>query len=246
MQCGHTPVLLIRVKPDKFTSGGDIEDPPVIPGVSLLVTAAHEVELWWCSLDRQDLEIERSAEWLAPDEHARAQRFGTNLLRDRYVAARATLRLLLGYALGVPPEAVPLRRGPRGRPSIAGETTIDFNVSHTQNVALIGVARNAAHFRIGVDVERIDRRVDADRLARKFLTADEACLQIALTPNERRENFLRYWTCKEAMSKATGDGLIAPFRHLGVELADPPRLIAGPPPYVPERWRLHTVAVPSG
>jgi 4'-phosphopantetheinyl transferase len=111
---------------------------------------------------------------------------------------------------------------------------------------LIGVARNAAHVRIGVDVERIDRRVNADRLAHKFLTADEARLQTAFTPEVRRENFLRYWTCKEAMSKATGDGLIAPFRNLSVELAERPRLIAGPPPYVPESWRLHAVAVPSG
>ena len=55
------------------------------------------------------------------------------------------------------------------------------------------------------------------------------------------------------MSKATGDGLIAPMRQLDVDLAPTPRLRAGPPPYftarlvaafadVPAEW-LATVAL---
>jgi len=46
------------------------------------------------------------------------------------------------------------------------------------------------------------------------------------------------------MSKATGDGLIAPFGHLEVSHPDRPRLVGGPPPYLPDRWTLHSVAVP--
>jgi hypothetical protein len=48
------------------------------------------------------------------------------------------------------------------------------------------------------------------------------------------------------MSKATGDGLMAPFGRLDVELGDPPRLITGPPPYVAQDWRLRAVDVPDG
>jgi hypothetical protein len=47
------------------------------------------------------------------------------------------------------------------------------------------------------------------------------------------------------MSKATGDGLAAPFRQLDVVLSDPPRLLAGPPPYLPERWSLHAADMPA-
>jgi hypothetical protein len=55
--------------------------------------------------------------------------------------------------------------------------------------------------------------------------------------------FLRYWTCKEAMSKATGDGIAAPFRRFEVDLSadTSPRLIAGPLPYSPELWQLRAV-----
>ena len=47
------------------------------------------------------------------------------------------------------------------------------------------------------------------------------------------------------MSKATGDGLIAPFRQLDVDLANPPRLRAGPPPYLPGDWSLHFARCPA-
>jgi hypothetical protein len=47
------------------------------------------------------------------------------------------------------------------------------------------------------------------------------------------------------MSKATGDGLIAPFGRLEVAEPDEPRLATGPPPYLPSHWTLHAVAVPE-
>ena len=155
---------------------------------------------------------------------------------------------MLGIVLGVPPAAVPIARGRRGRPQLAGiDADLDFNVSHTGGVALIGLRRNNGRdARIGVDVERADRVLGSDRLARKFLTSNERATLEDLEPGERRRAFLRYWTCKEAMSKATGDGLIAPFRHLEVDLQAAPRLVAGPAPYAPPAWALVAAPVPEG
>jgi 4'-phosphopantetheinyl transferase len=101
--------------------------------------------------------------------------------------------------------------------------------------------------RIGVDVERSDRSVAADKLAAKFLTPTERDAMTHLSPDERRIRFLRHWTCKEAMSKATGDGLAAPFRRIGIDV-DPRgrlRVDAGPAPYAGADWELHAVAVPA-
>ena len=58
--------------------------------------------------------------------------------------------------------------------------------------------------------------------------------------------FLRAWTCKEAMSKATGDGLLAPFREIDVDSGAVPGLNAGPPPYLPSAWMLYAAPVPEG
>lgn len=201
------------------------------------------VALWWATLGTSDEDLARVSDWLAPAEHARAARFGREFLSRRYIVGRALLRWVLGHAIGVPPAAVPIMRGARGRPKLEGDSGIDFNVSHTEGVALIGIARQG---RIGVDVEHAGRSVRADGLARKFLTPAEQATLAPLPEAERRTRFLRYWTCKEAMSKATGDGLSAPFRELDVKLADTIELVQGPAPYEPSRWRLHAVDVPAG
>ncbi len=199
------------------------------------------VTLWLCGLDRDAAALADCAALLSPEERARAARFGTERLRQRYIVGRATLRRLLGQATGRLPADVPLRCGRRGRPELTIATTIDFNVSHAGDIALIGLARDT---RIGVDIERADRVVDVDRLARKVLAPDEWTALAALPLPERRLRFLQLWTCKEAMSKATADGLAASFGRLHVALGEPPRLIDGPAPYIAPHWRLFSPTLP--
>ena len=218
---------------------------PAMP--EALAAVAPGVALWWCGLERSAEEMADSAAVLSPAETARAARFGTDELRRRWIAGRATLRMVLGHTLGIEAAAVGIRRGVRGRPELADAASrIDFNVSHTRGVAIVAVARGLpGGARVGVDIEHIDRAVGADRLARKFLTLREQATLADLAPDIRRQRFLRHWTCKEAMSKATGDGLAAPFGRLDVELSDPPRLLEGPPPYLPDRWSLHPASLPA-
>ncbi len=208
---------------------------------------ASGVTLWWCELERTAEDLAGIAALLSQAELARAARFGTTALRERWIAGRGALRVVLGRTLGIDAADVALRRGVRGRPELADDPArVDFNVSHTRGVALVAIARDLpGRTRVGVDIEHRDREVGADQLARKFLTPGEQATLADLPPALGRQRFLRYWTCKEAMSKATGDGLIAPFRQLDVDLANPPRLRAGPPPYLPGDWSLHFADVPA-
>lgn len=223
---------------DDFQKPGNPRSVPVE-----LRSPAADVSLWWATLEVDDADFARMSSWLAPAEHARAARFGRESLRRRYIVGRASLRWILARTLGLAPAAVPIVRGDRGRPHLEGNRDLDFNVSHTEAVALIGVARKG---RIGVDVEHSSRDVRADGLARKFLTPAERATLLRLPEPERRARFLRYWTCKEAMSKATGDGLSAPFRELEVTLDTRLALTAGPGYYEPSRWRLHAIDAPAG
>ena len=215
------------------------------PDVLALTAPAPGVALWLCRLDRVSADVAALSASLSAQEQARAERFGTALLRRRWIAGRATLRSLLGRALGLDPSAVRLRRGVRGRPELEGDYAVDFNVSHTGDTALIAIATGIQdRTRIGIDVERGERRVNADGLARKFLTERERAEIAPLAADVRRQRFLRLWTCKEAMSKATGDALSAPFRHMDVTLDGDPRLVAGPAPYAPAAWQLVAAATP--
>jgi 4'-phosphopantetheinyl transferase len=205
------------------------------------------IALWLCKLDQSSEESMVLARSLSPLEIARADRFGTPALRARWIAGRASLRRLLGAALSIEPAAVVLHRGRRGRPELAAEYAIDFNVSHTDNVAIIGIATGLGPgARIGVDIEREDRSINADGLARKFMTERERAGMASLDDAARRRRFLQLWTCKEAMSKATGDALSAPFREIDVAVDEGLRLRAGPPPYLAGHWRLVSAAAPAG
>lgn len=144
--------------------------------------------------------------------------------------------------LDMAPEDVCIVRGMRGRPYVEGVTGIDFNVSHTGDRALVGVSTGV---RIGVDVERRDRRINVEGLARKFLTRNERETLDLLDGDAKRLHVLALWTCKEAMSKATGDALSAPFASLDIDLRRAPLLRAGPGKYVPSAWTLYPVAVPG-
>lgn len=208
-----------------------------------LPSPAPGIELWVCGLTPAPDALAQLAATLAPAEHARAARFGTTALRDRYVAGRGTLRRLLGARLGIAPGQVDIRRGDRGRPHVAGGTAPDFNVSHTGTFALIGIASAG---RIGVDVEHEGRLLNVAGVARKFMAGSEQAMLAALPPDARRRTLLRLWTCKEAMSKATGDALSAPFRHIAIAFdGDGARVDAGPSPYTPDRWTLHAIRAPG-
>jgi 4'-phosphopantetheinyl transferase len=221
------------------------DDSPPSPPVVALPAPASGVALWLCQLDRVPDDLAGVS--LSAQERARAARFGSDLLRLRWIAGRTVLRSLLAQSLDIDPASLRLRRGVRGRPEIDSESAIDFNVSHTGDTALIAIASGIHDgTRIGIDIEREDRRVNADGLARKFLTGREQA-EIALLPTDvRRQRFLRLWTCKEAMSKATGDALSAPFRRMDVMVDAGLRLLSGPAPYSPAAWQLVAAATPAG
>ena len=168
------------------------------------------------------------------------QRFGTDTLRNRYVRGRAALRWILAQIVGVDPASVPIERGARGRPRLASGV-VDFNVTHTGDVALIGVSHRG---RIGVDIERWDRALNAPRIVQKILTPRERAA-LPANADDARRRVLALWTCKEALSKATGDALSAPFGRIDVALDPSPALIDGPPPYDPLAFALFAARVPD-
>ena len=223
---------------DENLSSGNPAGPT---NITALPAAASGVRLWWCDLTPTAALLEVYGGTLSISERARAARFGTLQLRDRYVMGRGSLRQLLGGVLGYKPGAVSIVRGVRGRPQLAGIPSLDFNVSHTAAVALIGVAEGV---RIGVDVEARNRGINQTGIARKFLTNRERDELATLDDDAQRLRVLTLWTCKEAMSKATGDALSAPFGRIDVDVAVGRTLRGGPGVYDVERWELHAPRVP--
>jgi 4'-phosphopantetheinyl transferase len=123
--------------------------------------------------------------------------------REITTAAHALLgRLLMAYAnVDAPPV---IARTERGKPYAPQLAQLDFNLTHAREQVLIAIAREQP---LGVDLERVDREIEIDDIARRYFSATEADAIEALAPERKLVAFLRLWTCKEAVLKALGEGI---------------------------------------
>ena len=120
---------------------------------------------------------------------------------------------------------------PHGKPVIEGGA-VEHSVAHSGDLVAVAVARMP----VGVDVEQLDGRPhplggdgDPDALARLVLSAAERAVLAEVPAAGRARAFLVAWTRKEAVTKATGDGLRAAFSDVVVAAdAGPPRLVSWP------------------
>lgn len=153
------------------------------------------LHIWKISLDRCRIKC------LSAAEFARAEGIADPAVRGEYVAAQGGLRMILGIYVGQRPEELVFSRRALGKPFIEGAP--EFNLTHSAGQILVAVS--AAE--VGIDVERLDRRVNARGLASKFF-ANEERKQMFLGDDEvSKQMFLNYWVCKESIVKLSGDGI---------------------------------------
>jgi 4'-phosphopantetheinyl transferase len=198
--------------------------------------AADEVHVWSVALDAQPASVGAA---LSEDELLRAAAFKVEDGRRNFVATRGALRILLGRYLDEDPAAIRFMAAKSGKPGLAHPSLLQFNVSHSGDVALIVVG----HVDVGVDVEQIKPRHDLTGLAKRVFTTREreAISGEALA-------FYRHWVAKEAFVKATGRG-VSSVRSFEVLLDAPggARLVhVGGDPEEAARWTLLPLEAPRG
>jgi 4'-phosphopantetheinyl transferase len=164
-------------------------------------------------------------------ERQRWSRFRQPADRGRYLAAHALARLLLGAYLDVPPAQVAFARAcprcgqahgkPRLRTPAAG---LELSISHSGDRVAVAVARGVP---VGVDVEQVRPDRHDTAMVGLALSAPEQEALEALPPPARPAALLSYWVRKEALLKATGDGLgVAPDRLTVTPPDQPPALVS--------------------
>jgi 4'-phosphopantetheinyl transferase len=182
---------------------------------------------------------ENTRRLLSADEHARAARFHFERDRNRFVNARATLRRLIGAALGCDPRSVPIRVDENGKPMLdSPRSGLQFNITHSHQHALYALATGR---RVGVDIERHGRLRDDGAIAERFFSPSEFAAWNALADSGRARAFVQTWARKEAFVKARGLGLRSPLASFDVSVNPdaPARLLATrPDPAECDRWTL--------
>jgi 4'-phosphopantetheinyl transferase len=95
----------------------------------------------------------------------------------------------------------------KGKPYLPGAPEVRFNLAHSHDVALVGVALGVD---VGVDIERLRPLPEYGAIAERFFP-----------PSEREgleeRDFFRRWTRIEAKLKARGVGLYGAGAELGGE-----------------------------
>ncbi len=163
---------------------------------------------------------------LQDQEIARLERYRFVSDQMRVFASLLLRRCVLSLYDSRHPKAWKFVKGPHGKPEIAPESLdkhgppLAFSVSTSMSIAVCAVSTNGP---VGVDIEdascHVDPEVPAGVLHPSELAEVEQSVPLASKPSL----FFRYWTLKEALLKATGDGLLADMREVaftGVRSSD--------------------------
>jgi len=186
-------------------------EPPQSPSLE-----TGTVHVWRVALDQPDESLDRFRRTLEPDELNRACRFHFEKHRRHFIVARGFLRSVVARYLETQPEALRFSYGAYGKPALASEHVLRFNLSHSHEVALLAVALDAE---LGVDVEHIRADFASEEIARRFFSRAEVEVFNALPQEEQVAAFFRCWTRKEAYIKAIGKGLSQALDAFDVTLA---------------------------
>ncbi|KTC67990.1 phosphopantetheine-protein transferase [Legionella birminghamensis] len=154
-------------------------------------------------------------------ECQRAERFLFEKHRRRFIAAHAALRLILSRYLQMPADKIEFTRGYHGKPAIRHCSEIEFNLSHSGEIGLLGIG---CKHPLGIDIEQFSPRSLIGLANYAFSSLEiqafmqvPRCLQFI--------TFFKIWAKKEAFIKASGLGLHYPTQQFTVPVFDDQSLI---------------------
>lgn len=197
------------------------------------------IRLWLMEVDSPSPAL--MAIWRAcldDHERARADRFYFEADRAIYTAAHWLLRQALSAAASLAPEAWRFTAERYGKPRIdpaLGPLGLGFNLSHTKGLVACAVG---PEIDIGLDVERITPERADLAVAEHYFSPSEVALMRDAPPARRPDIFFRLWTLKEALIKATGEGLHRALDSFAFSF-DPTAIAFHPPdPAEAAQWRF--------
>lgn len=185
-------------------------------------------------------------EALPPPEQQRANDLQPGQPRQRFVASRGLLRLVLARYTGRAPAELSFELGAHGKPALSpefGDGTIGFNLSHSHDLLLCAVSLRRA---VGVDIELVRPLAGIDRMAARVLSDGEMAAWQALPAEDKPPVFFATWTRKEALVKGLGERLAATFARVDVSMAPGQQSVGVPGQHGRPAWRIYPLPVAPG
>jgi len=213
---------------------------------AVLDLASHQVDIWRARLDLPADSLQELEATLSADEIQRADRFHFQGDKDRFIAAHGCLRDILARYHHWEPGQLTFSANDYGKPALStdlSERRMDFNLSHSEDLALVAVAWER---KVGVDLERMRQGISAQVIARQYFSKSEVTELLGLPSEQWQVGFFNCWTRKEAYIKAQGLGFSLPLESFDVSLGPNEPVIlraTRPDPQEAARWTLLSLEV---
>jgi 4'-phosphopantetheinyl transferase len=207
---------------------------------------SKEIDVWTVPLDRIDPSACDKAAVLSFEERERVAGYRTQYLRDRATQSFFQSRLILSKYVDLAPDKLTLLRRRFGKPWLLEDPNLYFNSSHSADMYVCAVSRVGE---LGIDVERLSDVSDAMQITRQFFAPGEVRAFEQMPAEEKMSAFFRCWTRKEAIIKATGEGLQRDLNDFEVSLesvAVAPLIHCDETLGQPSDWEIHSFVPTTG
>lgn len=172
------------------------------------------VDIWLLNKAALSSLPHRWEEAITTEEQQRANRFHFAEDRSSFVLYHACKRIILSSYLQLPPKKIDLSIQENGKPFLKNKQLF-FNLSHTRDYAILAVSRD---IEVGVDIEKHKNLSNHLDIAKRFFHSDEFQYLLEIEDvQKRQEAFFVFWTAKEAIVKATGEGIVAGLNNFCVK-----------------------------
>lgn len=166
------------------------------------------IDIWWLTLDYYPDNVHAQ---LTPEQQQRLDKLLHNTVKKRYLSSRYWLNRLLREYLNH--QELVFDTEPNGKPFLAAPANkLTFNLSHTEDIALLAVSNTGP---VGIDIE-ILRPIDhALKLAKRSFDTHRYEQLAQFEQPELSSHFVYHWTQLEAQQKLSGHGIFGRKNPVG-------------------------------
>ena len=146
-------------------------------------------------------------------EQEAAARIKAERRLNEFVYARHFAKHFIAKRLNVLIREITFKKHPSGKLYLEGDP-LYFNITHSGDFIGFAISKE---LEIGLDIENPTR--DSGSLldiAERYFTEEETAALTSASEEQKKQLFFNIWTLKEAVLKATGDGIVAGLDSIDV------------------------------
>jgi 4'-phosphopantetheinyl transferase len=177
-------------------------------GLANYVVAENTVHVWRIQISTNLSLLQHLSHTLNDAEKIRGNKYIHKRDRNRFIVSRGAQRFILSKYLNTHPALLDFILGENKKPYIVTNhgPGLQFNLSHTGDWILLAVSAQS----VGSDIEYVDGTFNYEDILPQHFSEKEAAY---IHQESSLERFYKLWTRKEALLKATGQGLGNHLKH---------------------------------